>query len=210
MRAIAVRPLFLRVVAAVVVGLSCGASLAQVPSATVAVKRLLALPAEDVGTPAPPPTGAALEAAEVATLPLRLHFGMTPEEVNSRLHHPLPSVAPASLVVVPYLGPDKVVSFSVPMSDAGVGKPEIKGCFAPNSQIVFQFVADKLYAVSFRFAKDKDCPNAANAADDLYERLLTIPYAAMPSQHYRVGSIEVVDAWNKAVSSVVRQRWSAQ
>ncbi len=175
------------------------------------IKPLLVLPTEDAGVrPLPPPSGAALVAAQVAVFPLGLHFGMSPEAVNASLAHPLPSVAPSALAVVPYLGPDTVVGFSIGMVEAGNLKPAITACFGPTSEIVIQFDASRLYALSFRFARDGACPDVSVAADQLYQRLLAIPPAAMPSEHYRVGAIEVVDAWDPTVTSVVRQRWHAQ
>jgi hypothetical protein len=87
-------------------------------------KRLIVLPTENVGSPAPPrPRGDALDALEAGAFPLALHLGMTPEAVNNTLAHPLDSVAPLDLAPVPYLGPDKVVGFATDMSQAGDLKP---------------------------------------------------------------------------------------
>jgi len=180
------------------------------PQATV-VKRLLVLPIENVGMPAPPtPRGDALDALEAGALPLALHLGMTPEAVNKSLAHPLASVAPAALTPVRYLGPDTVVGFAIGMAQAGDLKPAIVSCFGAGSEIDFQFDAGKLYTLSFRFARDRVCPDPAGAADDLYQRLLAIPFAAMPSAHYRVGDIDVVDAWDPTVGTVIRRPWRVE
>jgi hypothetical protein len=180
------------------------------PQPTVA-KRLLVLPIDNVGMPAPPtPGGDALDALEAGTLPLGLHLGMTPEAVNKSLAHPLASVAPEALTPVAYLGPDKIGGFAIGMAQAGDLKPAIVSCFGAGSEIDFQFDAEKLYTISFRFARDRVCPDATGAADDLYQRLLAIPFAAMPSAHYRVGDIDVVDAWDPTVRTVIRRPWRAE
>jgi hypothetical protein len=135
---------------------------------------------------------------------------MTPEAVNNSLAHPVASVAPSALDPVSYLGPDKVGSFSIAMSQAGNLRPAIVSCFGAASHIVFQFDAGLLYTISFRFTHDGACPDAARAADDLYQRLLAIPFAAMSSAHYRVGEIDVVDAWDPTVNSVIRRPWRGE
>ncbi len=201
-----------RRLAAVLAAFACALA-AQAHGQTVApaTKPLLVLPTDNAGTPPPPvPGGDALAAAEAAAFPLGLHLGMTPDAVNASLAHPRASVAPSALAPVPYLGPDTVVAFAVGMAEAGNLKPAITTCFAPASEIVFQFDAGRLYAISFRFAHDGACPDASAAADALYQRLLAVPPAAMPSEHYRVGEIEVVDAWDPRIGSVLRQRWRAQ
>jgi len=176
-----------------------------------APKRLLLLPTDDIGLPAPPiPGGDALAAAEAGAFPLALHLGMTPEAVNARLAHPLASVAPSALVPVPYLGPETVAGFAIGMAQAGDLKPAIVSCFGAASKIDFQFVGGRLYTISFRFARDGACPDPTGAADELYQRLLTIPFAAMPSAHYRVGEIDAVDAWDPTVRSVLRRPWRAE
>jgi hypothetical protein len=182
---------------------------AQTPpdSSAAATKPVLILPTDDAGMTPPKPAGAALLALESAAFPLGLHIGMTPEEVNDKLLHKLPSVADTAMTVVSYLGPATVEGLSVGMADVGDLKPAITACFAPASRVVFQFVQRKLYAISFRFARDSSCPGTAAAADQLYQRLLGIPYGAMPSDHYRIGPIDVVDAWDPTQGSVVRQRW---
>jgi len=174
-------------------------------------KRLLVLPIDNVGMPAPPrPGGDALDALEAGALPLSLHLGMTPEAVNKSLAHPLASVAPEALTPVPYLGPDKIVGFAIGMAQAGDLKLAIVSCFGAASKIDFQFVGGRLYTISFRFARDGACPDPTGAADELYQRLLTIPFAAMPSAHYRVGEIDAVDAWDPTVRSVLRRPWRAE
>jgi hypothetical protein len=160
--------------------------------------------------PPPRPGGDALEALEANAFPLELHLGMTPEAVNKSLAHPLASVAPSALVPVPYLGPDPVVSFSIAMSQAGNLRPAIVSCFGAASEIVFQFDAGRLYTVSFRFARDAACPDPTGAADELYQRLLAIPFAAMSSAHYRQDAIDVVDAWDPTVNSVIRRPWRGE
>ena len=180
------------------------------PQATVA-KRLLVLPIDNVGMPEPPrPGGDALDALEAGALPLGLHLGMTPEAVNKSLAHPLASVAPAALTPVAYLGPDKIGGFAIAMAQAGDLKPAIVSCFGAGSEIDFQFDAEKLYTISFRFARDRVCPDPTGAADDLFQRLLAIPFAAMPSAHYRVGDIDVVDAWDPTVRTVIRRPWRVE
>lgn len=187
-----------------------GQSQASGAQATV-TKPLLLLPTGNIDMPAPPrPGGDALAGLEVAAFPLGLHLGMTPEAVNNSLAHPLASVAPSALTPVPYLGPDPVGSFSIAMSQAGNLRPAIVSCFGATSSIVFQFDADRLYTMSFRFTRDTACPDAANAADDLYQRLLAIPFAAMSSSHYRAGDIDVVDAWDPMVNSVIRRYWRGE
>lgn len=180
------------------------------PQSTVA-KRLLVLPIDNVGMPAPPrPGGDALDALAAGALPLRLHLGMTPEAVNNSLAHPLASVAPEALTPVPYLGPDKVVGFAIPMAQAGDLKPAIVSCFGAGSEIDFQFAAGNLYTISFRFTHDRLCTDPTSAADDLYQRLLAIPFAVMPSAHYRVGEIDVVDVWDPTVRTVIRRPWRVE
>ena len=184
---------------------------AQGQKQVTVTKPLLLLPTENVGMPPPPrPGGDALAGLEAAAFPLRLHLGMTPEAVNNSLAHPLASVAPSDLAPVPYLGPDHVVSFSIAMSQAGDLRPAIASCFGAASQIVFQFDAGRLYTLSFRFARDAVCPDPTGAADDLYQRLLGIPFAAMSSAHYRAGEIDVLDAWDPTVSTVTRRPWRAE
>lgn len=182
------------------------------PQSAAATKPLLVLPTDDVATPSKVPSGAALVAAETASFPLGLHFGMSPEEVNARLAHPVPSVAKAALTEVSYLAPAEVDSFAVGLVDAGDLKPIITSCFGAPSRVVFMFADRKLYTLSFRFEHDGKCPAAATAAaaDALFQHLLAIPPAAMPSEHYRVGDVDVVDAWDKSVESVVRRRWRGQ
>jgi hypothetical protein len=177
------------------------------PASPPATKLLLMLPTDDVGTPSKPPSGAALVAAETASFPLGLHFGLSPEEVNARLAHPLPSVAKASMTEVPYLAPAEVDSFTIGLADAGDLKPIIRSCFGAPSRVVFMFADRKLYTISFRFEHDSKCPSVAATADELFQHLLTIPPAAMPTEHYYVGDVDVVDAWDKSVDSVVRRRW---
>ena len=177
------------------------------PSALPATKLLLVLPTEDVATPSPVPSGAALVAAQTAAFPLGLHFGMSPEEVNARLAHPVPSVAKTALTEVPYLAPAEVDSFTVGVAAAGDLKPIITSCVGAPSHVVFMFTDRKLYTISFRFEHDGQCPNVAAAADAVFQRLLAIPPAAMPTEHYHVGDVDVVDAWDKSVDSVVRRRW---
>jgi hypothetical protein len=185
-----------------------GQAQAQIKAPATRTKPLLVLPTDNVGLPAPPvPTGDALDAAEAGAFPLGLHLGMTPEAVNNSLAHPLASVAPEALTPVSYLGPDAVVSFAIPMSQAGDLRPAIVSCFGATSQIVFQFDAGRLYTISFRFARDGACLDPRAAADELYQRLLAIPFAIMPSSHYRVGDIDVVDAWDPSVSTVIRRPW---
>ena len=180
------------------------------PQATVA-KRLLVLPIDNVGMPAPPtPGGDALDALEAGALPLGLHLGMTPTAVNKSLAHPLASVLPDALAPVPYLGPDPVVGFVIGMAQAGDLRPAIVSCFGAGSEIDFQFHAGALYTISFRFARDRVCPDPTGAADDLYQRLLAIPFSAMSSAHYRVGDIDVVDAWDPTVSTVIRRPWRVE
>lgn len=210
MPSIAARPPSRRL-AAILVVLACatfGQARGQAPPSTT--KRLLVLPTEDIGIPAPPPpTGAALATAEATALPLGLHLGMSPEEVNARLTHPLASVAPSALGWVSYLGPATVDGFTIRMTDAGDMKPAITSCFAPTSLIFFQFVARKLYAVMFAIAPDATCRDTTRAADDLFQSMLAIPSAAMPAQHYRVGGLEIVEAWDPTVTSVIHKRWKA-
>jgi hypothetical protein len=171
-------------------------------------KRLMVLPTDDIDLPAPPrPGGDALAALEAKAFPLSLHLGMTPEAVNLSLAHPLDSVAPATLVAVPHLGPETVVGFAVAMAQAGDVKPAITACFGAASELDFQFVGGQLYTISFRFTHDAACPDASAAATELYQRLLAIPFAVMSSSHYRVGEIDVVDAWDPTVSSVIRRHW---
>jgi hypothetical protein len=180
------------------------------PPATVA-KRLLVLPIDNVGIPAPPrPGGDALDALAPGALPLGLQLGMTPEAVNNSLAHPLASVEPSALAPVPYLGPATVVGFAIGMVQAGDLKPAIVSCFGAGSEIDFQFHAGKLYTISFRFARDRVCPDPTGAADDLYQRLLAIPFAAIPSAHYRVGDFDVVDAWDPTVRTVIRRPWRVE
>lgn len=212
MRPTATRPSLGRIAVAAMAALYLMARPAQAQGQPAAptTKRLLVLPLDDVGTPAIIPSGEALVAAEAAAFPLGLHFGMTPVEVNASLAHPLPSVAPAALQEVPYLAPADVVSFTVGLAEAGEMKPIITACFGGPSRIVFMFAGGKLYAMSFRFEHDNGCPSAAGAADDLFQHLLKIPPAAMPSERYRVGDVDVVDAWDKSVDSVVRRRWRGQ
>jgi hypothetical protein len=174
-------------------------------------KRLLVLPIDNVGMPEPPrPGGDALDALEAGALPLGLHLGMTPEAVNKSLAHPLASVAPEALTPVAYLGPDKIGGFAIAMAQAGDLKPAIVSCFGAGSEIDFQFDAEKLYTISFRFARDRVCPDPTGAADDLFQRLLAIPFAAMPSAHYRVGDIDVVDVWDPTVRTVIRRPWRVE
>lgn len=180
------------------------------PAAPPMTKPLLVLPTDDAATPPPVPSGAALVAAETAAFPLGLHFGMSPEEVNARLAHPVPSVATAALTEVPYLVPAEVDSFTVGLAEAGNMKPIIPACFGAPSRVVFMFTNRKLYTISFRFEHDSTCPSVAAAADALFQHLLGIPPAAMPTEHYRVGDVDVVDAWDKSVDSVVRRRWRGQ
>lgn len=176
-----------------------------------ATKRLMVLPTVDIDLPAPPmPGGDALAATEAGAFPLALHLGMTPEAVNARLAHPLASVAPSVLVPVPYLVPARVVGFAVRMAPAGDLKPAIMSCFGAASEIAFQFVAGHLYTISFRFARDGACPDPTGAADELYQRLLAIPFAVMASAHYRVGEIDVVDAWDPTVRAVPRRPWRVE
>jgi hypothetical protein len=174
-------------------------------------KRLLVLPIDNVDMPAPPaPGGDALDAQEAGALPLGLHLGMTPAAVNKSLAHPLASIEPSALVPVPYLGPDTVVGFAIGMAQAGDLKPAIVSCFGAASEIDFHFDAGKLYTISFRFARDRVCPDPTGAADELYQRLLAIPFAAMSSAHYRVGDFDVVDAWDPTVSTVIRRPWRVE
>jgi hypothetical protein len=171
-------------------------------------KRLLVLPTDNIGIPTPLPTGAALATAEAAALPLGVHLGMSPEEVKARLAKPLASAAPPALGQVSYLGPGTVEGFIVRMAAAGDMQLAITSCFAPTSLIFFQFVARKLYAVMFAFASDATCPDASGAANDLFQRLLAIPSAAMPAGHYRVGGLEIVEVWDPTVTSVTHKRWA--
>jgi hypothetical protein len=174
-------------------------------------KRLLVLPTDNTGIDAPPaPIGTVLAAAEAAALPLGLHLGMSPEEVNARFAHPLASVAPSALGQVNYLGPDTVSGFTIGMTEAGSMKPQITSCFSPKSIIFFQFVARRLYAVLFAFAPDAHCPDASGAADDLFQHLLAIPETALPSEHYRLRGLNIVDVWDPTVTSVIHQRWGSQ
>jgi hypothetical protein len=183
----------------------------QTPPQSTVAKRLLVLPIDNVGMPAPPrPGGDALDALEAGTLPLGLHLGMTPEAVNKSLAHPLASVAPEALTPVAYLGPDKIVGFAIGMAQAGDLKPAIVSCFGAGSVIEFQFDAGKLYTISFRFARDRACPDPTGAADELYQRLLAIPFEVLPSAHYRVGDIDVVDAWDPTVRTVIRRPWRVE
>jgi hypothetical protein len=185
-----------------------GQSQAATQTQAARAKRLIVLPTENIGMPAPPkPRGDALDALEAGTFPLALHLGMTPEAVNNGLAHPLASVAPSDLAPVPYLGPDKVFSFSIGMAQAGDLKPAIVSCFGAASQIVFQFDAGQLYTTSFRFARDRVCPDPTAAADELFQRLLAIPSEVMPSAHYRAGEIDIVDAWDPTVATVIRRPW---
>jgi len=216
MRPAATRPTPGRIARAIVLalGLSTVPCLAQqllqpaVPSP--ATKYLLILPTVNAEDHPPSPSGAALTAAEEAAFPMHLHFGMSPEEVNARLAHPAPSVAPAALTKIPYLLPAEVDAFTAGLADIGDLKPFIQSCYGEPSRVIFEFVARKLYALSFRFEHDKTCPNAAKAADDLFAHLLAIPEDAMPSERYRVGDVDVVDAWDKSVDAVVRERWRGQ
>lgn len=212
MRPTATRPTPGRIAGAIVLalGLIAAPVRAQQPPSSPGTKRLLVLPTMDAENRPPPPSGAALIAAEEAAFPMHLHFGMSPEEVNARLAHPLASVAPGALAQVPYLLPAEVDAFTVGLADIGDLKPFIPSCYGAPSRVVFQFVARRLYAISFRFEHDTACPNAANAADDMFARLLPIPEDAMPSERYRVGDVDVVDAWDKSVDSVVRRRWRGQ
>ncbi len=206
MRAAATRPSL----GCIAVGAMAALVSAQGAPPAPATKRLLLPPLDDVGTPTPIPREKTLEAAEVAAFPLGLHFGMSPEDINKRLAKPLPSVAPAALKEVPYLAPADVLSLTVILADVGEMKPIITACFGAPSRVVFMFTGGTLYAMSFRFEHDDACRSAAGAADDLFQRLLTIPPAAMPSERYRVGDVDVVDVWDKSVDSVVRRRWRGQ
>jgi hypothetical protein len=189
-------------------GQAGGQTQTQAKAQAPVTKRLIVLPTENIGATAPPrPRGDALDALEAGAFPLALHLGMTPEAVNNTLAHPLDSVAPLDLAPVPYLGPDKVVGFATDMSQAGDLKPAIVSCFGGASKIVFQFDAGRLYTISFRFARDGACPDPTAAADELYQRLLAIPFAVMPSAHYRAGEIDVVDAWDPMVGTVIRRPW---
>jgi hypothetical protein len=210
MRPTATRPSAGQIAGAAIalLGLAMMPACAQAPAAPLPLaKRLLILPAQNAEAPASIPTGAALIAAEAAVFPWGLHLGMSPEEVNGKLAHPVPSVAKSAMTQVPYLLPAEVDSFTVGLADAGDSKAIIVSCFGAPSRVVFMFIARKLYAISFRFEHDNSCPNVAGAADDLFQHLLTVPEAAMPSEHYEVGDVDVVDVWDKTVDSVVRRRW---
>jgi len=39
---------------------------------------------------------------------------------------------------------------------------------------------------------------------------LAIPFTAMPSAHYRVGDIDVVDVWDPTVRTVIRRPWRVE
>jgi hypothetical protein len=174
------------------------------------VKRLLVLPTESADLPVIPLIGDALAHAQSSAFPLDLRLRLSPEEVDARLARSASSAAPAELKRDTYLGSAEVDSLSVDMATAGSLAPAVTACFGTTSTIVFQFVARKLYAMSFRFVPDSVCPSVTAAADELYQRLLNIPYPALPSQHYRVKNVDVVDAWDPTVTSVVRRRWDGQ
>ncbi len=134
-------------------------------------------------------------------------FGLSPNEVNTKLPTPTPAIDWATLPSASEY-PDDVRYFWVRFDATQELKDGINSCVGATSYIVFMFRQRGLFRISWRMPEDAGCPSTRAAAEDILGRFLAIDRSAALTIHYRAGNAEVVEITDPNADYLLPYRWT--
>jgi hypothetical protein len=145
-------------------------------------------------------------AADLANLIGGIAFGMSPGQVNARLPDPYSGMSWEALPMANEY-PGEARYFGIPISRAGPLRMDIAACPGGASDLVFLFIRNGLFRMSYRLTGDQRCLDTDEAARQIFGRYVTMGQAVALSAHYRTGSTEVVDVTDPAAGYLMPIRW---
>lgn len=145
-------------------------------------------------------------ASDLANLTDGIVFGMSPSKVNSQLPDPFPGLTWSALPEASeYSG--EVRYFWSRFDAAAPLLAGLTACAGQESYVVFLFSSRGLFRLSYRLLPDKDCPDPAQAARQIFARYVPIGPVVALSAHYRAGTAEVVDVTDPTAGVLIQTRW---
>ena len=145
--------------------------------------------------------------SDLAALTGGIVFGLSPNEVNTKLPLPTPGIGWATLPSATEY-PDDVRYFWVRLDAAGDLRDGMNGCASVTSYVVFLFRQRGLFRISWRLPEDAACPSTRAAAEDLYGRYLSVDRTVSLAIHYRAGKADVVEITDPSADYLLPYRWS--